>query len=119
MSLPNMLAKEGPQRGGSQYFRLLHFKFWPSQDLHRAWRDYLGEPLKSGTDEQEEDQAVENKSMCPGFSKDGNQNSLFILLKVSERITEQFVMREVEKQAKKDRQAFLQAVGGSNQQMTQ
>lgn len=30
MSLPNMLAKEGPQRGGSQYFRLMHFKFWPN-----------------------------------------------------------------------------------------
>jgi len=111
MSLPNMLAKEGPQRGGSQYFRLMHFKFWPAQDLRRAWREYLGEPLKVGDEESKEVVKVE-EMLAAGHPKAGNHNALFILLKILERITEQFVMREVEKQEKKERQAALQAVGG-------
>lgn len=51
--------------------------------------------------------------LATGHPKQGNQNALFILLKILERITEQFVMREVEKQEKKERQAALQAVGGA------
>jgi hypothetical protein len=112
MSLPNMLAKEGPQRGGSQYFRTMHFKFWPAQDLRRAWREYLGEPLQA-TDEESKEVVKVEEMLAAGHPKSGNQNALFILLKILERITEQFVMREVEKQEKKDRQAAIQAVGGA------
>jgi len=28
-----------------QRFKIMHFKFWPSQELRRSWRDYLSSPL--------------------------------------------------------------------------
>jgi hypothetical protein len=37
----------------------------------------------------------------------GNRNALFILLKIIERINEQFVMREVQKQEKKAKQEIM------------
>lgn len=58
---------------------------------------------------------MEVEKQYTGYPKEGNQNALFILLKILERITEQFVMREVEKQEKKERQAALQAVSGAAQ----
>ena len=84
----------------------MHFKFWPAQDLRRAWREYLGEPLKVA-DEEAKDVAKVEEMLAAGHPKAGNHNALFILLKILERITEQFVMREVEKQEKKERQAAL------------
>jgi hypothetical protein len=41
--------------------------------------------------------------VAKGSPHDGNRNALFILLKIVERINEQFVIREVQKQEKKQK----------------
>lgn len=40
----------------TQRFKIMHFKFWPSQELRRSWRDYLSSPL---VEVKEGEQAME------------------------------------------------------------
>ena len=92
MSLPTSLCSRQGQNGEPgrvQRFKLQLFKFWPSQDMKQAWKDYL---------EQE------------GSLKDGNLNALFIILKILFTACEQFSVRQAEKMERKNKAAMLQAV---------
>jgi hypothetical protein len=51
-----------------------------------------------------------------GSPKEDNKNALFILLKILDTITKQYVDRETEKLEKKARKEQMQAVSGSTVQ---
>jgi hypothetical protein len=108
MTQPKIIyAPNAPQVKG-EFFKLANHKFWPSQDLRRGWRNYLGSPLSPQEEDDGEDESMDFK----GSPKEGNKNALFILLKILDTITKQYVDRETEKLEKKARKEQMQAVGG-------
>lgn len=94
MSLPTAcISRQSDGVTKVMRLRLQFFKFWPSNELHTAWKDYMVACLPSD-----------------------NKNALFILLNVLERICEQFVIRQQEKEEKKNK-AAINAALQQNQQM--
>ena len=94
MSQPFYLAHRG-NSGQTQRLKLQLFKFWPSTDLKLAWRSY----------------ANDENSL-----KSENLNALFIILRILERINEQFMFRQEEKMEKKNKAAINAVNQGGNDQ---
>jgi hypothetical protein len=67
------------------------FKFWPNTELKDAWRAYV-----------EDDNSLSRE----------NLNSFYIILRILERITEQFVVRQEQKMEKKNKAAINEARSG-------
>ena len=84
MSQPFYFAQRG-NSGQTQRLKLQLFKFWPSTELKLAWRTY--------TDDE-------------NSLKSENLNALFTILRILERITEQFLVRQSEKMEKKNKAAI-------------
>ena len=92
MSLPTSLCSRAGQNGEPariQRFKLQLFKFWPSQDMKQAWKQYLE---------------------ADGTLKHNNINALHISLKILETACEQFSVRQAEKMERKNKQAIMQAI---------
>lgn len=62
--------------------KLQLFKFWPSQDIKQAWKQYM-------------EQA--------GSLNNDNMNSLYITLKILRTACEQFAIRQAEKMERKNK----------------
>ena len=62
--------------------KLQLFKFWPSQDIKQAWKQYM-------------EQA--------GSLNNDNMNSLYITLKILQTACEQFAIRQAEKMERKNK----------------
>jgi hypothetical protein len=66
----------------------MHFKFWPSQDLHICWREYLTGQQVADDDEENNENKSKQKGWLSGSPSNGNLNALFILVSVLLKITQ-------------------------------
>lgn len=94
MCQPFFLAQRG---GNAQRLKLQMFKFWPNTELKDAWRAYV---------EDEHSLARENL------------NAFYIILRVLERINEQFIVRQEQKMEKKNKAAINEARSGPETKTT-
>lgn len=89
MCQPFYLAQRG---GNAQRLKLQLFKFWPNTELKDAWRAYV-----------EDENSLQRE----------NLNAFYIILRIFERINEQFIVRQEQKMEKKNKAAINEARQGS------
>jgi hypothetical protein len=94
MCQPFYMAQRGSQ---TTRLKLQLFKFWPSTDLKQAWRAYV-----------DDDSSVSKE----------NVSALYLILKVLERINEQFMVRQEKSLEKKNKAAIQAAYSGAAQKQT-